>query len=252
MKRTEPTSFSFSLWAKIWPVLLVAILLFLALLLDAIFSSFGARFFSSSQIQASPWMLYYFGHTGMLTAALVLIYLMSGGHFQKFGLRLPVAKSYVAASFSWGIVFGVIMTIVDYLPDLLRHTAPAFSLSARNVVGWLSFEGLFAGTAEEILFRGLLVSYLASKISGRVRIGSFDLHIAGVIVALLFCLAHFGSFLDRPFWVALGQQTYAFVWAIFYAYWLEKSGSVLAPIIGHNVGNFIEYCFVFLMVWFWR
>jgi membrane protease YdiL (CAAX protease family) len=252
MKRTEPASFFFSSWSKIWPVLLVAILLFLALLVDALFSSFGGRFFTRSQIQSSPWMLYYVGHTGMLVAALVLIYIMSGGHPQKFGLRLPLAKSYVSAALGWGIVFAIVMTIIDYLPNLLRHTAPNFTLSTHNVLGWLSFEGLFAGTVEEILFRGLLVSYLASKISGRVRLGSFNLHAAGVIVAFLFCLAHVGSFYGRPFWIAMGQQAYAFVWAIFYAYWLEKSGSVLAPIIGHNVGNFIEYCFVFLMVYGWR
>jgi len=197
-------------------------------------------------------MLYYISHAGLLVATLVLISIMSGGHPQRFGLHLPIGKSYVAAAFSWGICFGVVMTVIDYLPNILRHAAPEFSLSLRNVMGWLSFEGLFAGTVEEILFRGLLVSYLMTKISGRVRIGAFDLHVAGVIVAVLFCASHLGSFSGRPFWIAMGQQAYAFIWAVFYAYWFEKSGSVLAPIIGHNLGNFIEYCLAFLLVLWWR
>ena len=237
---------------RVLPILTVAFLLFLALLADALSSSFGQRFFNASQMRSSPWMLYYVGHTGLLISTLILIYLMSRGHPGKFGLRLPVGTSYVPAALLWGLSFGLIMTLIDYLPNILHHAAPDFSLSSRNVVGWLSFEGLYAGTVEEILFRGLLVSYLMTRISGRIHAGSFSLHVAGVIVALLFCLSHIGSFADRPFWMALGQQVYAFIWAVFYAYWYEKSGSLLAPIIGHNIGNVVEYCFVFLMVARWR
>jgi membrane protease YdiL (CAAX protease family) len=90
------------------------------------------------------------------------------------------------------------------------------------------------------------------RTSGRVRLGKFDMHIAGVILALLFGLAHLTSFWERTVWYALGQQVYAFALGILCAYWREKSRSLLAPIIGHNVGDAVEYALMFLMTWAWR
>src|SRR5439155_18280406 len=106
--------------------------------------------------------------------------------------------------------------------------------SSTNLAGSLTFEGLCASTVEEILFRGLLVTFLVQRMSGRLRLGRFDLHVAGVIVAVLFCLAHLGSFWTQSFRVAASQQAYAFVWGVIYAYWYEKSGSLLPSFIGHN------------------
>jgi membrane protease YdiL (CAAX protease family) len=51
--------------------------------------------------------------------------------------------------------------------------------------------------------------------------------------------------------MAAAQQLYAFVWAVLYAYWFEKSGSVLPSIVAHNVSNFVEDGLTFLVVWRW-
>jgi hypothetical protein len=32
---------------------------------------------------------------------------------------------------------------------------------------------------------------------------------------------------------------------VLYAYWLEKSESVVAPIVGHNVSDVVEYLILF-------
>jgi uncharacterized protein len=74
---------------------------------------------------------------------------------------------------------------------------------------------------------------------------------AGVIVALIFALLHAANFSLRAWPLALGQQIYALVLGVLYAYWLEKSRSVLAPIIGHNVSDGVEYAIVFLWIAFW-
>jgi membrane protease YdiL (CAAX protease family) len=84
--------------------------------------------------------------------------------------------------------------------------------------------------------------------SGRTRIGKYDMHVAGVILALIFALVHADNFWQRPFWFALAQQLYAFALGILYAYWREKSGSLLASIIGHNVSDGVEYTLMFLML----
>jgi membrane protease YdiL (CAAX protease family) len=144
------------------------------------------------------------------------------------------------------------MTAVDYAHNLVNHAPPDhFSLSPADITGRLTFGGLYAGTVEEILFRSLLLTFLFHRLSGRLRLGKFDLHIGGVIVAVLFSLAHLTSFWTESFSVAVAQQGYGFVAGIMYAYWYEKSGSLLPSIVGHNVGNFVEYFLAFLMAWRW-
>ena len=144
------------------------------------------------------------------------------------------------------------MTLVDYAPQLLARTTPAlgYPLTTPQVLGWLFFEGVYVGPTEEIPFRALLVTFLAATMPGRVRFGRFEMNRAGVIVALIFALLHSTSFLTGPWPVALGQQMYAFALGVLYAYWLEKSQSVVAPIIGHNVSDVVEYALVFFWVGF--
>ena len=89
------------------------------------------------------------------------------------------------------------------------------------------------------------------RTSGQVRLWKFEMHIAGVILALLFALAHVTSFWSDLFWPALGRQVYGFVLGVLYAYWREKSGSLLAPIIGHNLSDGVEYALMFLMTLLW-
>ncbi|MFK2877808.1 CPBP family intramembrane glutamic endopeptidase [Rhodanobacter hydrolyticus] len=73
------------------------------------------------------------------------------------------------------------------------------------------------------------------------HLNRFEMNGAGVIVVLLFALAHMASFWTQPWPLALGQQLYAIALGVLYAYWLEKSGSIVAPIIGHNVSDVTEY-----------
>jgi membrane protease YdiL (CAAX protease family) len=146
------------------------------------------------------------------------------------------------------------MTVVDYLPQILRHLPPPdnLALTPRNIGAWLFYTGIWVGPTEEIPFRGLLQTFLMQRTAGRVRLWKYEMHVAGIVLALLFALAHLTSFWTENLWIALGQQIYAFALGILYAYWREKSGSLLAPIIGHNVGDGVEYVLMFLMTWAWR
>jgi uncharacterized protein len=228
-------------------------LAFIALFANGAGGHLAELYLGAEQGRAMPWLLYYSGHTAQLIVTLVIIAIISRGRFGEYGLKWPPAETYIKPALVWGALFGVLMTVVDYFPGLLARTAPRnLPLTATNILGWLSFEGLWAGTGEEILFRGLLLTSLASGVSGRIRMGRYTIQLAGVVIAVVFALAHMSSFWTRPFMEAAGQQVYAFVLGILYAYWFEKSGSVLAPIIGHNTGNFLEYVFAFLMVWLWR
>ena len=196
----------------------------------------------------------YIQHAFQLAWSLVFIWLLK--RFQPFdaGLHRPPGKTYVGAAILWGLAFGVIMTVVDYAPDLLarRPMDLGFPVNRDSMIGWSIFEGIYVGPTEEIPFRSLLVGYLIAAMPGQFRLGRFTMSWAGVIVAALFALAHAANFLTRPSWAAAGQQVYAFALGVLYAYWFEKSRSVVAPIIGHNVSDLSEYAICFALIALWR
>ena len=119
-----------------------------------------------------------------------------------------------------------------------------------DAAGWL-MAMLTTGLAEETIFRGLLIGMLVILVPGRLRIGRFDIPVAAVIVALLFGLAHWKSFQMDPFHLAAAQQLYAFTWGLIYAWLMERSRSLLAPVVAHGLGNAVEVGIVMLLMDAW-
>jgi CAAX protease family protein len=198
-----------------------------------------------------PWL--YVQHGFQLLVALVCIAILKYWLVPAdYGLHWPRGKTYIWPAILWGAFFGILMTVVDYAPQLIAHTKPdaGFPLTPANVIGWTFFESIYVGPTEEIPFRALLVTYLAATMPGKLRIGRFNMNWAGVIVAVIFALLHATSFDTRNWALALGQQVYAFMLGVLYAYWLEKSKSVVAPIIGHNVSDGVEYLILFAWLLF--
>lgn len=186
----------------------------------------------------------YIQHAGQLIVALLVIAALKYRFMPAdYGLHWPRGKSYIGPALLWGIFFGLLMTVVDYAPQIFAHGGPhpAISSSRAEIWGWTFFEGLYVGPTEEIPFRALLVTYLIAAMPGKLRLGRFEMSWAGVIVAAIFALLHATNFATRHWPQALGQQFYAFALGVLYAYWLEKSRSVVAASIGHNVGDVVEY-----------
>jgi uncharacterized protein len=195
-----------------------------------------------------PWM--YMQHSLQFLIALIAIAVAKRYVPADYGLHWPRQKTYILPAVLWGTLFGLIMTLVDYAPHLITHLKPdpGFPLTPTSVAGWLFFEGVYVGPTEEIPFRALLVTYLATTMPGRLRLGRFEMNWAGVIAALIFALLHASNFNLRAWPLALGQQLYAFALGVLYAYWLEKSRSVVAPIVAHNVSDGVEYMLMLLWV----
>lgn len=200
-----------------------------------------------------PWL--YIHHAFQLIVALIAIRLLQRVRPFDAGLRLPrPGERYLWSAIVWGLAFGVIMIVVDYAPDLWarRPPDPGFALTRGNIIGWTFFEGVYVGPTEEILFRSLLVGYLLAAMPGTFRCGRVRMSWAGVIVAAIFAFAHIENLIAHPSWATFGQQLYAFALGVLYAYWFERSRSVLAAIVGHNVGDVAEYLIIFALNALWR
>ena len=248
------SAFSISgLQLRLWPVLATIGLAVAVILPSGYVTGLLVGRISMDRGMAMPWLSLFVSHATMLAVALGLTAWLSRGKLADYGLQSPKHKSYALSALAWGAFFGVLMTVVDYFPQIVRHLPPEnLSLAPTSVGAWLFFQWIFVGPTEEIPFRGLLQTFLMQRTSGRVRLWKYEMHVAGVILAILFALAHVTSFWAENFWLALGQQIYAFALGILYAYWREKSGSLVAPIIGHNASDGVEYVLMFVMTWAWR
>lgn len=163
-------------------------------------------------------------------------------------LRLPPkGQAMIGTAVLIGIGMALVMLLADYWPQILNGVAPTdYPVDALDSSGWLFAMGI-SGLAEEPIFRGLLMGGLAVLVPGRLRIGRMDLPFSAYLVALLFGLAHWQSFIGRPFYMAAAQQVYAFAWGITYAWLMERSRSLVAPIIAHGVGDAFEVGLVMAM-----
>lgn len=245
---TEPLEAAPRLRLKVVPLLVTAALGFAVPIAGAFMAAGVSRLLRLHvQIGANlTWL--YLQHAGQLIVALLVIAILKYRFAPAdYGLHWPRGKRYIGPAILWGIFFGILMTVVDYAPQILAHggSHPATSSSTTSVWGWTLFEGVYVGPTEEIPFRALLVTYLIATMPGKLRLGRFEMSWAGVIVAVIFALLHATNFATRHWPQALGQQIYAFALGVLYAYWLEKSRSVVAASIGHNVGDVVEYLIAF-------
>ena len=168
-------------------------------------------------------------------------------------LRWPArGQGLIGAGFAIGVGMALTMLVADFWPQLIAHRAPdgGYDTSPVGVVGWLTVMAS-SGLCEETIFRGLLVGMLTVLVPGRVRVGGVDLPLSGWIVALLFGLAHYSSFLVDPLWMAIAQQLYAFVFGLIYVWLMERSRSLAAPMIAHGVGDALEVAAVMALQVAW-
>lgn len=167
-------------------------------------------------------------------------------------LRWPPSRSYVGAAIVIGAAMAAIMFVADYWPSLLAGRVPdsPYPITSGSAPGWIAAMSL-VGVAEEIGFRGLLVGMLTVLTPGRVRAGRFEIPISGVIVAVLFALAHYKSFIYSPLHLAISQLIYAFAFGLIFVWLMERSRSVLAPAIAHSLSDLLEIALIIVLMAVW-
>ena len=235
-----------------WVPLLVAVGLTVAVVVGGTWLAFlSARLFHTALPRQSLVRWLFVQHTFMLVLGLLAIAILKFRFVPAdYGLHWPRGKTYIGPAILTGVLFGGLMTLVDYAPQLLAHNfthagwPPGYPLQKASLWRWIAFD-IYVGPSEEIPTRALLVTYLAATMPGKLHFGRFSMNWAGIIAAVIFALLHATSFFVVSWPQALGQQVYAFVLAVIYAYWLEKSQSIAAAAIGHSVGDLVEQLIAF-------
>ncbi|HUO93294.1 MAG TPA: hypothetical protein VMU22_10245, partial [Rhizomicrobium sp.] len=161
-----------------------------------------------------PWIAASYYRVVELLYAFAAIRILKRFYPGTFGLVLPEGKSFVGAAVLIGLLLGVVLTLVDYAPQIVAVKPPTdnpYPLTAFNIAGWLSYAGVFAAVAEEVLFRGLLVTYLVQAMPGEVNVRGFSVSGAGVVVAFVYAFSYTNRFLNESMALALLQVACAFV-----------------------------------------
>jgi len=101
-----------------------------------------------------------------------------------------------------------------------------------------------------VLYRSLLVTYLSVALPGRVHIRGYSMNGAGIVAAVIYAVFT-APFVTQPVEIALGEMVVSFLAGVGYAYWLEKSRSVVAPIVGHDVAGAVQFLSLLAIVTAW-
>ncbi len=152
-----------------------------------------------------------------------------------------------------GIASGIAMFFVDWTHGLGSLQVAAFSLSA--LIGYLLSWVILPALVEETLFRGVIQRSYQKRL--RSEFTSQKIHIAvflAVAFELLFHLAfpaYFGA-ANGTFWesivTTLPQLIYVAVFGFIGGVLYQRTGSLVAPITIHALGNFVEL----LLIWGFR
>jgi uncharacterized protein len=95
-------------------------------------------------MESRPWLAMFVNHAVMLGIALLLIGWFSKAHLSDYGLQWPKRKHYVPSALAWGAFFGLLMTAVDYFPQILKRLPPPgnLSLAPASIGAGIFFEGI--------------------------------------------------------------------------------------------------------------
>ncbi|HTQ14241.1 MAG TPA: CPBP family intramembrane glutamic endopeptidase [Rhizomicrobium sp.] len=240
---------------RAWPVLIAVLAIVGVPLLSQTIVDFAEHFTSLPERPQMPWIRDSYDHAAQFVLALAAIAMLKPATRIDHGLHLPPGKSYLGSAILWGLVLGALMALATYWPEIAARHIPAdkpYPPDDFNIAGWFAYRGGVEPVSDEVLCRGLLVAWLGAMLPGRIVLGPYGVSAGGVIVAALFAMGWLFNFVIQPFGVALGEILCVFLMGLVYAYWFDRSRSLLAPIVGHGIAGAVQVAAVFGMVLLWQ
>jgi membrane protease YdiL (CAAX protease family) len=216
-------------------------------------SVMSAKLFEPLRASIDPSGAFFFAsvhHVFQLFFTLVLMKSFAGMRRADWGFNLHDWRRSLRITAWFSLIYLGPVFLVNVLPTLLAHEVPAFSypLTARNMAGVYNMQFILAGTCEEPLFRGFVITVLSQSWTGRFRVGRGSISSAALWATFLFMMAHAQiSIVPFSFHVSLPQQIWALGLGLYYAVVFEKTKSLLAPILSHGYSDGV----IFLVLFTW-
>jgi uncharacterized protein len=203
--------------------------------------------------ERASWVFAVEHHAIQLILALVLIGVTGLGKFTAWGLNLGNYNESIKIFKSFCYYYIVWFLGVSFIIQLLSYPGPPFhhSFNTIQILGYLGFGFILTGLSEEILFRGFIHTFLAKYFTKIRTRGKIEMPDAGILTAVLFTIAHIG-FTIYPFeiwYIEPLQLVQAFVLGLFYSWAYHRTGSLLAPILAHNVSNGAMWSMDYILYW---
>ena len=146
-------------------------------------------------------------------------------------------RSVLIFSGVWFVFQMAASILVSHLTGL--DASLAYPLTLRNFTGNFLFELLLSGTSEEILFRAMTIPPMLGFFRTFLRREPVAWGAAIGVATLTFTLAHI-SFNLNPFTIThlnIAQLITCVVFGVYYGLLMKKTGSILGPMLAHNLLN---------------
>lgn len=218
----------------------VLVAVFLLILVDlpgrGIVAAFGPT------LDSAPWWLRPVVRQGTeLLMALLAIAVVWKGDFRRFGFRLSgnlkIWKSILASLplFLLGMLIG---GLIASLITIFFGSTPSYDFGSPNLLQQIVRIWLLASITEEIVFRGLIQTYLSSRLSSSFSIFRIRITHAALIAAILFSLAHLvlltrGAGATQMAVIVVST----FILGVAAGHFRENTGSLVPAIIIHMLFN---------------
>jgi len=173
-----------------------------------------------------------------LGGALVFVRVLGQGDWASCGFKAK-GNLMIRQAFIVGLVVAFAMPFVLSLVIIAGGLDPMGPfIEFPSVLHHILIGLIFASVTEEIVFRGLVQSYLSVHISGFLVLFKRQLTLPALAGATFFAVGHLslltlGVALPQVVAIILG----AFILGIAAGYFRDKTGSLVGPIIIHMLGN---------------
>ncbi len=192
-------------------------------------------------------------HLIQLLGALLLITIASWGELREWGLNFKNYRLSFSLFKKFSYYYLVYFIGFSFLIQFIYYPGPPFEhdFNSSEVLGYLAFGFLLTGLSEEILFRGFIHTLLYRATKKNISIGNIEYPVAGLYATLIFVIAHVGIVFYplEIYHFNPMQLLQALVLVLFYSYAYYLTGSLMAPILAHNVSNGSLWVMDYLLYW---
>lgn len=175
----------------------------------------------------------------MLLAILIMALPIWGKTFSDWGFNNE--KKEMNKKIIMNFLFGFIVFFtggkIVYLLIMGWPPALVYNSQSATLLQTVLFRSTMPGLSEEILFRALVIGILMTAWKENISIGKVRIYFSGILSALIFVIAHvgYGVFPFEILYFNIGQMISAFVFGLFYSIAYIETGSLIAPIVSHNI-----------------